>query len=75
MVQTDLACVPRLMSGEQALAAQIGGSVRVPRLAPSLSVMSISTLPLWRHRSGIVVDEAPVDATGERLGCGVDDLG
>jgi hypothetical protein len=24
--QTDLICVPQLMSGEQALAAQIGGS-------------------------------------------------
>jgi hypothetical protein len=26
MVHADLICVPQLMSGEQALAAQIGGS-------------------------------------------------
>ena len=29
MVHADLICVPQLMSGEQALAAQIGGSARV----------------------------------------------
>jgi hypothetical protein len=28
MVHADLICVPQLMSGEQALAAQIGGSGR-----------------------------------------------
>ena len=28
MVHADLICVPQLMSGEQALAAQIGGSAR-----------------------------------------------
>ena len=31
MVHADLICVPQLMSGEQALAAQIGGSVRAAR--------------------------------------------
>jgi hypothetical protein len=31
MVHADLICVPQLMRGEQALAAQIGGSVLVPR--------------------------------------------
>ncbi len=30
MVHADLICVPQLMSGEQALAAQIGGSASVP---------------------------------------------
>jgi len=29
MVHADLICVPQLMSGEQALAAQIGGSASV----------------------------------------------
>jgi hypothetical protein len=29
MVHADLICVPQLMSGEQALAAQIGGSACV----------------------------------------------
>jgi len=29
MVHADLICVPQLMSGEQALAAQIGGSAGV----------------------------------------------
>ncbi len=28
MVHADLICVPQLMSGEQALAAQIGGDAR-----------------------------------------------
>jgi hypothetical protein len=38
--------------------------------------MSISTLPLWRHRSVVVVGrQATLDAKGERLGCGVEDLG
>ena len=35
MVHADLICVPQLMSGEQALAAQIGGSGS-PRLLRSL---------------------------------------
>jgi heat shock protein HslJ len=29
MVHADLICVPQLMSDEQALAAQIGGSMRI----------------------------------------------
>jgi hypothetical protein len=29
MVHADLICVPQLMSGEQALAAQIGGDARL----------------------------------------------
>jgi hypothetical protein len=33
MVHADLICVPQLMSGEQALAAQIGGSERGLRAA------------------------------------------
>jgi len=36
MVHADLICVPQLMSGEQALAAQIGGSGAVPATRPTI---------------------------------------
>jgi hypothetical protein len=43
MVHADLICVPQLMSGEQALAAQIGGYLRA-RSSPAPITVSDDTL-------------------------------
>jgi hypothetical protein len=42
MVHADLICVPQLMSGEQALAAQIGGIARGCRLRVEYSAHAVS---------------------------------
>ncbi len=75
--QSTQFCTPsQLVVAARADATPDGGFVTFTRFAPSLSVMAISTLPLWRHRSVVMVGrQAALDAKGERLGCGLEDLG